>query len=117
MINEMANKRPKYTKYEIANLVKRNLDDSHLPLHEFCIKFDTDEKTINAILEAKRSFNKNILSVASRVLNISIKDLLAEEVDNQPAFRSEKIKANTEESINIANLLFNEIIMQKKISV
>ena len=117
MINEMANRRPKYTKYEIAKLVKQELEKSELSLSEFSEKSNIDEKVLSDILSAKRSFNKKILNAVSVILNLTIEELLSEEIDTAPAFRSQDIKTNTVETIDIANLLFNEIIMQKKISV
>lgn len=117
MINEMANRRPKYTKYEIAKLVKQKLEESKLGLNDFCARFDIDSKMVVDLLAAKRSFNKKILNSAAVILNTDIKELLSEEVDTAPAFRSKEIKKETIETVDIANLLFNEIIMQKKISV
>lgn len=117
MINEQANRRPKYTKYEIAKLVKQKIEASQLALNDFCIKFDIDSKILTDILAAKRSFNKKILNSAAVILDTDIRELLSEEVDAAPAFRSKDIKEETIKTVDIANLLFNEIIMQKKISV
>lgn len=116
MINEMANRRPRYTKYEISKLVNQKFQDSKLSISDFCKQFDIEERVLNDILAAKRSFNKMILTKSSMILGIDVKELLSEDVDTSPAFRSEELKEDTIETINIANLLFNEIIMQDKIS-
>lgn len=113
---ETANRRPRYTKYEISKLVNEKFNNSKLTKLEFCMKFDIDEKILNDILEAKRSFNKMLLNKSSIILGIDMKELLREDIDTLPAFRSEEIKDDTIETFNIANLLFNEIIMQNKIS-
>ena len=112
--NETANRRPRYTKYEISKRVNEKLINSKLTKSEFCIKFDIDEKTLNDILEANRSFNKMLLKKSSTLVEIVVKVFLL--VDTLPAFRSKEIKDDTIETFNIANLLFNEIIMQNKIS-
>lgn len=113
---EAANRRPKYTKYEISKLINEKFNNSNLTKSEFCIKFDIDVRTLNDILEAKRSFNKILLKKSSIILGIDMKELLSDDIDSLPAFRSEEIKDETIETFNIANLLFNEIIMQNKIS-
>ena len=102
--NETANRRPRYTKYEISKRVNEKLINSKLTKSEFCIKFDIDEKTLNDILEAKRSFNKMLLKKSSTILEIDIKELLMEDIDTLPAFRSKEIKDDTIETFNIANL-------------
>lgn len=115
MINEMANIRPRYTKYEISKLVNQKFQDSKLSLSRFCEKFDIEEKTLTSILLAKRSFNKMMLSKCAVILEKDVDELLAEDIDALPAFRSKEQKEDTIITYNIANELFNEIIMQKKI--
>lgn len=116
MFDDRANRRPRYTKYEISKLVKERLQKSDLKLSEFCKGYSINEKTIIDICEAKISFNKDILSVCSMILEKSMEELLSEDIDEGlPAFRSKEINEITAESCNLANILFNEIIMQNKI--
>ena len=115
MLDEMANRRPRYTKYEISKLVRQKFQDSKLSASEFCMEFDIQERMLEDILNAKRSFNRKLLSASAIILGLDIKELISEDVDASPAFRSEEIKDDTIEAFNIANLLFNEIIMQNKI--
>lgn len=117
MFNEAANRRPKYTKYEISKLVRHKFQNSNLSENNFCKEYDVDVSTFKDILIAKRSFNKRILTISARILGKDIKELISEDVDTLPGFRSDdEINKDTIESFNIANLLFNEIIMQEKIS-
>ena len=115
MFDISANTRPKYTKYEISKMVKEKLNNSSLTKEEFINQNGIEQKIFDQILQAQVSFSKEILEVCSKILDKSIFELISNDEDKGFAFRSEEISENTIKTVDIANLLFNEIIMQDKI--
>lgn len=103
----------KYTKYEISKLVKDKFKQSNLSKDEFCKEFNITKEMLESILTTKTSFDKRILRNASIILNKSIYELVSKEQDSciTVKFKTEEAKATFE----LANLLFDEIIMQDKI--
>lgn len=103
----------KYTKYELSKLVKDELEKSNLSKEEFCEEFNIKREMLESILAAKTSFDKRILRNVSIILNKSIDELISKEQDSciTVKFKTEEAKATFE----LANLLFDEIIMQDKI--
>ena len=104
----------KYTKYEISKLVKDKVEKSNLSKEEFCKEFNITKEMFESILTAKISFSKKILNICALILDKSVSELISKEQDSCITFEfdnEEEIKATFE----LANLLFNEIIMQDKI--
>lgn len=116
------NKRPAYTKYEIAKLIREKRCKSNLTSDEFAEKYDTDPSIIECIEKAQRNFNMNIYNICSKILNKSIKELTRfdeEELELNLSFRKEGSVAEDKEAIetvNMANFLFNEMVMQQKLN-
>ncbi|MDI0267794.1 hypothetical protein QIW52_17530 [Clostridioides difficile] len=112
----MANRRLRYTKYEISKLIKEKFKKSNLNLNEFCQIYNINKKTLIDICEAKISFDKGVLSICSIILKKDIEELLSEDIDEERVIlENGKINKITAKSYNLANVLFNEIIMQNKI--
>lgn len=104
----------KYTKYELSKLVKDELEKSNLSKEEFCKEFNITKEMLESILVAKISFSKKILNICAIILDKSVSELISKEQDFCITFEfenEEEIKATFE----LANLLFDEIIMQDKI--
>lgn len=103
----------KYTKYEISKLVRDKFKQSNLSKKEFCKEFNITREMLESILIPKTSFDKRILRNASIILNKSIYELVSKEQDSciTIKFKNEETKTTFE----LANLLFDEIIMQDKI--
>lgn len=103
----------KYTKYEISKLVRDKFKQSNLSKEEFCKEFNITREMLESILISKTSFDKRILRNASIILNKSIYELVSKEQDSciTIKFKTEETKTTFE----LANLLFDEIIMQDKI--
>ncbi|MEG2538038.1 MAG: hypothetical protein RSA01_00435 [Clostridium sp.] len=116
-MKEYAFERPTYTKYQISNMVKQKFDECNINKSEFCFKYEIDEKLLESILKAERSFNKKIMKVCARILEVSVDDLISIEIDSMPAYRTEEsINNDAYDAYQLANVLFHEIIMQKKLS-
>lgn len=109
------NARNKYTKYELSKMVKDKLVESNLSKKDFADKYQVKIKHLDYILEAKVSFDIHIMRTISKILNMSIKALCAEEYDNFPDISNES--KEVQETVNLANCIFNEIIMMHKVNV
>ena len=109
----MNSTRPRYTKYKISKLVKDKFEKSNLSKEEFCKEFNITKEMFESILNTKVSFNKKILNICAIILDKSVSELISKEQDSCITFEfenEEEIKATFE----LANLLFDEIIMQDK---
>ena len=112
----MNSTRPRYTKYEISKLVKDKFEKSNLSKEEFCKEFNITKEMFESILNAKVSFNKKILNICAIILDKSVSELISKEQDSCITFEFEN-EEETKTTFELANLLFNEIIMQDKISI
>ena len=101
----------KYTKYEISKLVENKFKESNLPKKNFCKNFNITEEIFENILIAKISFDKKILNICSTILGKSVNELISQEEDFLNIQNIKDIK----DTYEIANCLFNEIIIQDKI--
>ncbi|WP_369325836.1 helix-turn-helix domain-containing protein [Clostridium perfringens] len=116
------NKRPAYTKYEISKEIKEKRNSMGLSKEEFANKYDIEVKTIQIIEEARKNFNVRIYNACSKILGKSIKELTKfdeEDLDLCISFRKDckEIKEKEKKTIDIANHLFNEMVMQYKTNV
>lgn len=109
------NIRNKYTKYELSKMVRDKLIESNLSKEDFADKYQIKIKYLDYILEAKVSFNIDIMETISKILNISIKKLCTEEFDNFPDISKES--KEIQETVSLANYIFNEAVMMHKINV
>lgn len=93
-----------------------------LSKEEFANKYDIEVKTIQIIEEARKNFNVRIYNACSKILGKSIKELTKfdeEDLDLCISFRKDckEIKEKEKKTIDIANHLFNEMVMQYKTNV
>ncbi|MDU0331789.1 helix-turn-helix transcriptional regulator [Paenibacillus sp. 3LSP] len=112
--------RPKYTRYELAKLVREKREQAKLSLDDVATQFNVDVELWKSIENASRSFNVKIYKIISAFLDMSISELLAKDVDDMAAisFRANDKEENEEisEAIYLANLIFDEMVMQEKLS-
>ncbi|BDG81245.1 hypothetical protein BSF_29740 [Bacillus subtilis] len=109
--------RPKYTRYELAKMVKDYRVEKGLSVESVAKRFDVESTFWSSIEEASRVFNSKIYNVISEFLGVDRRELLQKDKDNLSAisYRS-KLKSNgIDESVHLANIIFNEIVMQEKI--
>jgi hypothetical protein len=113
-----ANLRPAYTDNEISRLFHekrlKNKDTIAALAKQFC----TSIGIISNIDNYKYDFSMNMIKIASEYLDIPVSDLTKILIDDKDNFscrgcNNEKSKA----VIDIVNILFNEMIMQKKLSI
>jgi len=111
--------RPIFTSYELSKKVKEKRKLENLSIDEFSKKYDVDSDLLIQVEEAKRSFSPKLYKLCSKVLNLSIDELTAVEKDDlcDASYRASADNNGVLNTVELANKLFNEIIMQKKISV
>lgn len=116
-INKSDNRRPVYTSYELSEMVRKQRINSGQSITEFAAAHDITETMLMDIEAGTRSFSPKIYKACGKILNLSTERLTAEIVDdiNTVNYRTTKDADNNPQTFNIANMLFNEIIMQQKI--
>jgi transcriptional regulator with XRE-family HTH domain len=110
--------RPKYTRYELAKMVREKRKNDGLTQEEMADKLNVDLSIVKQIEEASRTFNAKMYKLVSSIIGKSITELTSKETDDtlSISFRASEQKPEIEAAVMIANLLFDEIIMQEKIS-
>lgn len=116
-VKKSDNRRPVYTSYELSKMVREKRKDENLTISEFAIKYGTDDKMVEEIELGSCSFSPKVYRVCGSILNLSSEELLAEVIDDEATanFRTSDRGEGVESTFKMANMLFNEIIMQKKI--
>lgn len=118
-LDSMESSRPAYTKYELSMMVKEKRRNLGMSVDEFSKSFKLEIDTIKEIEEANLSFNARLLKACSLVLEIPIENLIkrnSESIENY-SFRSGEINSSIKEIVGIVDGIFNEIVMQRKLSV
>jgi transcriptional regulator with XRE-family HTH domain len=111
--------RPKYTRYELAKMVSEKRESLGLLPEETAEKFGMSVAQLKTIEGATRSFNVAMYIAISSILDVSIEALLEKETDDMAtvSFRADAQNSEVDEAVRISNMLFDEIIMQQKISI
>lgn len=112
-------KRPVYTSYELSQLVKTKRLKEQLNEEEFALKHRVDTHLLQQVEEANRIFSPSLYRVCSKILDITIDDIVAyvEDDIDDASYRISGKAEGIQNTVELANKLFNEIIMQKKISI
>lgn len=118
-ITKSNDRRPVYTSYELSKMVRDRRKDSGQSISEFALKNEVDENILKQIELGSCSFSPKIYRVCGNILGLSSKELLAEFIDDIEAvnYRANDNGKGVQETFEMANMLFNEIIMQKKIGI
>lgn len=109
--------RPVYTVNELSNLVKNKRGNENLSQVEFAKKYDIDLNILEQIEDAKQSFDPDLYIECCKILDMSIEEITKVEKDdiNCASYRADMEISELHNIISMANYLFNEIIMQKRI--
>lgn len=110
--------RPKYTPFELSSLVKMKRREENLDKYSFAEKYGVEVQSLIEIEEIKQSFSPNLYLACCKILNMSIEEITSVEEDDLScaSFRAFADTDNMQKTVNLANFLFNEIIMQKRIN-
>jgi len=111
------NQRPAYTKYELSNLVKNKRRHEIMTKEQFAIKYNVNLSLLNEIEQAECAFNVPMYRACSEILQKPIAELTAIITDNMDKvdFRASDISDGVKQTLETANLIFDEILMQLKI--
>lgn len=112
-VSKSDNRRPLYTSYELSKMVRDKRFASGLTILEFATQYNINSDTLMEIELGMCSFSPKMYKICGKILNLTTEDLLAEIVDDEIIQCS--IHNNIQDTFNKANMIFNEIIMQKKI--
>lgn len=110
-INQSDNIRPKYTDYEIRELIRQKLLASGLSKEKFLRKYNISFELFNDLIGENKMFTKEMLYKSAEILEVDIDELVEEYEDDLSSFSD----AFNNKTFVVANKLFNEIIMQEKI--
>lgn len=118
-VKQSNNSRPLYTSYELSKMVKDKRIDEGSSIPEFAGLFGVPVDELILIEEGNCSFSPKMYRECGNILGLSSQELLAEITDDVSAasFRTTGNDENVQETFSVANKLFNEIIMQKKIGI
>jgi len=111
--------RPVYTSYELSNLVKEKRKQEDMSIEEYAQKFNVDTELLSKIENIKGTFTPKMYRACSVILDLSIEDILEVESDEieVASYRADTNSSEVSKTVQFANQLFSEIIMQRKIGV
>lgn len=111
--------RPKYTRFELAKLVRDKRVKHDLSYSDLSSQYGGDENLWESIEAASRAFNVRVYTAIGAFLGMSIKELTSKDVDiiEGISFRAKETNEEINKTVQIANLIFDEMVMQEKISV
>jgi transcriptional regulator with XRE-family HTH domain len=112
-VKKSNNSRPLYTSYELSKNVKDKRIGEGISEAEFASKYGITMELLQRIEEGNSSFSPKLYRVCGKILGLSTEELLSEINDDMAAAND----SNVQGTFDLANMLFNEIIMQKKIGI
>lgn len=117
-VKKSDNCRPVYTSYELSSMVKEKRKNERLDVKAFSKKHGVSEDILDQIENGRRVFSTKMYKSCGTILGLSTEEMLAEYEDDISAvnFRASENDESTQKTFDLVNMLFNEIIMQEKIS-
>ena len=118
-VKQSNNSRPLYTSYELSKMVKDKRANEGTSIPEFAGYFGIPEDELILIEDGNCSFSPKMYKECGNILGLSSQELLAEIIDDVSAanFHTTGNDESVQGTFAVANKLFNEIIMQKKIGI
>ena len=118
-VKKSNNSRPLYTSYELSKNVKDKRIREGIGEAEFAAKYGITIELLQRIEKGNSSFSPKLYKVCGKIFVFSTGELQSEINDDMAAanFRSNANDSNVQGTFDLANMLFNEIIMQKKIGI
>lgn len=110
--------RPKYTRFELGKIVREKREERQLTLEAVAAQFNVSADLWKSIEDASRALNVRTYKLISAFLGITLEQLLEKETDNLAviSFRATDTNPEINEAIQVANLIFDEMVMQEKFS-
>lgn len=118
-VKKSDNSRPLYTSYELSKMVRDKRSSEGIGETEFASRYGIAIELLQKIENGNSSFSPKLYRACGKILGLSNEELLSEINDDTDAanFRSNANDDNVQGTFDMANMLFNEIIMQKKIGI
>lgn len=119
-VKKIAKERPIYTQYELAKMVRSKRKNLNYSIKQFADFYNTLPLIIQDIEEANRIFDVEMYKTCAIILEMTMDELLdteKDELEKCVSLRSDTISDKVFETVSLANLIFDEMVMQKKISV
>ena len=116
-VKKSDNRRPVYTSYELSKMGRDKRQELGIDALEFSAEHGISTNDLQRIEEGTCSFSPKLYRVCGKILGLSSEELLEEIEDDISAanFRADGDAETIKETFGIANMLFNEMIMQRKI--
>ncbi|WP_460235861.1 RodZ family helix-turn-helix domain-containing protein [Bacillus cereus] len=111
--------RPKYTSYELAKMVKEKRLSLGLTVEEVAIQYNINTIMLERIEAVSCAFNVKMYYFISAFLGLTTEEIIAKERDDMTVLYASLQNANPEikKTVHDANAIFDEMVMQLKISV
>lgn len=117
MYAELANSRPKYTDNEISFYFNQKRLKDNESLEQIANRFNVNVDIIRYLDENEGNLSMDMIEIASKYLDISYDELTEILVDDNEVSCRGNNKEDAQNLISIVNIMFNEMIMQKKLSI
>lgn len=116
-IQKSNNCRPVYTSYELSKMVRNKRKEEETDCNSFALRYNLNIKLLQEIEQGQCSFSPRHYKACCNILGLSYEEILKEYDDSKECvnFRTCGSERETEKTFDVANMLFNEIIMQEKI--
>jgi transcriptional regulator with XRE-family HTH domain len=118
-VKKSNNSRPLYTSYELSKMVRDKRMSEGKDVQAFAAQYGISTDLLLQLEEGSCSFSPKLYKACGHILGLSSQELLSEINDDIAAanFRTDSNNDNVQVTFGLANWLFNEIIMQKKIGI
>lgn len=109
---------PKYTQYQLSQMVNYELQNKNITLQEACAHYSVEKELLQDILGEKVRFKAKHYQVVSKITGHSIEELLDDEVIKPISFRSLHNENNQEanDRIDIISNFFKDVALLKKLN-
>lgn len=109
---------PKYTQYQLSNLVEMKLHSKYMTLRDASKLFSVDEEKLQEILGKKVRYKLDHYEIVSKITGLSMDELLSDEIIQPISFRSEHTAkdSNIINEIEIVSNFFKEVALLKKLN-
>lgn len=108
---------PKYTQYELSNLVNEQVKNSNKSITDLSSSLEVSNTILNEVIEGEVIFKMSHYNVVSVILGESVEELLSNlEYEQTCYFRANENNSEIEEFVSKMGYLFTEWVYQSKLS-
>lgn len=108
---------PKYTQYELSNLVNEQVKNSGKSITDLSSSLELSNTILNEVIEGEVIFKMPHYNAVSVILDESVEELLSKlEYEQTCYFRANENNSEIEEFVSKMDYLFTEWVYQSKLS-